>query len=73
MPAPEPDAVRAVIFKGKVRETPVFHRERLQAGMHGDGPAMVITGESTNVVTAGFGWRIDGVGTLVAERRAAGG
>ena len=63
-----PRAVREVVFGRKSVRTPVFHRDELVAGMYGMGPAIVITGESTNVITPEFGWRIDGAGTVVAER-----
>ena len=71
VPASAPGAVRDVVFGKKTVRTPVFHRDELVAGMGGEGPAIVITGESTNVITPEFSWRIDGAGTLVAERGGA--
>ena len=66
---PEPSAVREVIFKRRRERTPVFHRDALRAGMEGVGPAIVITGQSTNVITPDFFWRIDALGTLIATRQ----
>ncbi len=65
-------AVRAAVFGERVVQTPVFHREELACGDVGEGPAMVISGQSTNVITPGFGWRIDAAGTLIATRRGWG-
>ena len=68
-PASQPETVRKVIFGGRAHATPVFQRERLEPGMHGEGPAMVITGESTNLITPSFRWHLDAPGTLVATRK----
>ena len=67
-PAPLPAATRSTIFGRRRLPTPVFHRDQLNAGMHGDGPAIVISGQSTNVITPAFGWRLDAAGTLIATR-----
>ena len=64
---PEPDAVRETVFGGKSWRTPVFHRSSLRAGVGGEGPAMVISGESTNLVAPGWSWRVDEAGSLVAR------
>jgi N-methylhydantoinase A/oxoprolinase/acetone carboxylase beta subunit len=68
-PLPPPDLTRETIFRGARLATPVYHRSRLAPGMQGSGPAIVITGESTNVLPPGWEWRIDAVGTLVANRK----
>jgi N-methylhydantoinase A/oxoprolinase/acetone carboxylase beta subunit len=67
-PLPEPSAVRTAVFARRSLMTPVFHRDALAPGMAGRGPAIVITGQSTNVIAPGFAWGIDGAGTLVATR-----
>lgn len=67
-PAPEPDSVRETIFEGRPLMCRIFHRSRLAPGMEGDGAAIIITGESTNVIPPGWAWRIDAAGTLVAQR-----
>jgi N-methylhydantoinase A/oxoprolinase/acetone carboxylase beta subunit len=67
-PLPPPDLTRETIFRGARLATPVYHRSRLVPSMQGSGPAIVITRESTNVIPPGWEWRIDAVGTLVANR-----
>jgi N-methylhydantoinase A/oxoprolinase/acetone carboxylase beta subunit len=68
-PLPAPVSTRQAWFGGRLWETAVYHRELLRAGMEGDGPAILSGGESTVVITPGFRFRIDGVGTLVATRK----
>ena len=65
---PSPDAIRETIFAGSSVATPIYHRNRLEPGMAGEGPAILVTGESTNVVSPGWRWQIDGAGTLVATK-----
>ena len=65
---PEPNARGSVIFSGRSRETPVFHRGQLAPGMGGSGPAIVVTGESTSVVPPGPAWSLDAAGSLLATR-----
>jgi N-methylhydantoinase A len=65
---PAPDATRSTIFAGASLSTPIFHRSRLAPGMAGAGPAIIVTGESTNVIPPDWSWRIDSAGTLVATR-----
>jgi N-methylhydantoinase A/oxoprolinase/acetone carboxylase beta subunit len=64
---PEPLKVRKTIFAGRAVTTRVYHRSKLCTGMGGEGPAMVISGESTNIIPPGWTWRIDHAGTLVAQ------
>jgi N-methylhydantoinase A/oxoprolinase/acetone carboxylase beta subunit len=68
IPAPGPSALRPAIFGKRPLPTPVFHRDQLVAGMHADGPAIIISGQSTNVISPAFEWRIDALGTLIATR-----
>ncbi len=68
-PLPAPASVRQTIFARRSMSTPVFHRDQLSGGMGGDGPAIVITGQSTNVISPAFHWALDAGGTLVATRR----
>jgi N-methylhydantoinase A/oxoprolinase/acetone carboxylase beta subunit len=64
---PAPDATRKTIFSGELHSTPIFHRSRLAPGMSGIGPAIIVTGESTNVIPPPWSWSIDSAGTLVAK------
>jgi N-methylhydantoinase A/oxoprolinase/acetone carboxylase beta subunit len=66
---PEPDVVRPSFFAGKSLATPRHHRSRLQPGMGGHGPALIITGESTQLVPPHWRWSIDEAGTLVMSRQ----
>ncbi|QYJ15404.1 Acetophenone carboxylase gamma subunit [Rubrobacter xylanophilus DSM 9941] len=69
---PEPEAEtgrRKANFDGEWLEVPVLARERMGEGSEVEGPAIVEFRESTCVVRPGWGGRVDGVGTLVLERR----
>jgi N-methylhydantoinase A/oxoprolinase/acetone carboxylase beta subunit len=66
LPLPTPDVTRDTIFAGESLNTPIFHRNRLAHGMSGVGPAIIVTGESTNVIPPQWAWCIDAAGTLVA-------
>jgi N-methylhydantoinase A len=71
-PAAEGEAVserREANFDGEWREVPVYDRERMGEGSEVEGPAIVEFKESTCVVRPGWGGTVDGVGTLVLERR----
>jgi N-methylhydantoinase A/oxoprolinase/acetone carboxylase beta subunit len=67
-PLPATNAIRQTIFSGESLSTPIFHRSRLAPGMNGNGPAIVVTGESTNVIPPHWSWHIDSAGTLVVTR-----
>jgi N-methylhydantoinase A/oxoprolinase/acetone carboxylase beta subunit len=67
-PAPEPRSTRKTVFGRNQLPTPLFHRDDLSKGMYGNGPAIIISGQSTNVISPAFTWRIDAAGTLIAER-----
>ena len=68
-PLPTPDATRTTIFAGESLATPIFHRNRLTPGMAGVGPAIIVTGESTNVIPPRWSWQVDSAGTLVATNK----
>jgi N-methylhydantoinase A/oxoprolinase/acetone carboxylase beta subunit len=68
---PEPSAVRAAHFGRRAVPTPIYHRELLSPGMHGKGPALIVSGQSTTVIPPHYGFSIDGAGTLVATRTQA--
>jgi N-methylhydantoinase A/oxoprolinase/acetone carboxylase beta subunit len=70
-PLPPATATRQSIFGKRSLATPVYHRDQLTAGMGGEGPAIVITGQSTNVIHPGYRWHIDGAGTLILKSRSA--
>ncbi len=63
---PAPAKLRRTIFAGQSLATPVYHRSRLAPGMGAGGPALVISGESTNIIPPGWLWHIDMTGTLTA-------
>ncbi len=71
-PLPTPASVRGAVFSRRSLATPVFHRDQLAPGMGGQGPALVITAQSTNVISPSFCWKIDATGTLKATRSYAG-
>jgi N-methylhydantoinase A/oxoprolinase/acetone carboxylase beta subunit len=65
---PAPSSVRSAHFGRRAVSTLVYHRELLAAGMHGQGPALVVSGQSTTIVPPHYRFAIDGVGTLIATR-----
>ncbi len=65
---PTPQAIRHTTFNDRCLETPIYHRGDLQTGHAGIGPAILITGESTNIVPPQWTWRIDPTGTLILTR-----
>jgi N-methylhydantoinase A/oxoprolinase/acetone carboxylase beta subunit len=67
-PLPEPDVIRPSFFAAGLLATPRYHRSRLHPGMGGNGPALVITDESTQLVPPHWQWSIDSAGTLVMSR-----
>jgi N-methylhydantoinase A len=60
---------REVNFDGEWIEVPVLDRERMGKGSEVEGPAIVEFKESTCVVRPGWRGAVDGVGTLVLEKR----
>jgi N-methylhydantoinase A/oxoprolinase/acetone carboxylase beta subunit len=65
---PEPSSIRSTHFGRRPLATPIYHRELLSAGMHGHGPALVVSGQSTTVIPPHYRFAIDGVGTLIATQ-----
>ena len=68
-PLPSPSSVRETIFNSRPHQTPIYHREQLAPGHQVEGPAILITGQSTNVIPPNWHWKIDPVGTLLATRK----
>jgi N-methylhydantoinase A len=60
---------REANFGGEWIEVPVLDRERMGEGSEVEGPAIVEFKESTCVVRPGWRGVVDGVGTLVLEKR----
>jgi len=60
---------REVNFDGEWQEVPVLNREQLGKGSEVVGPSIVEFAESTCVVRPGWRGSVDGVGTLVLERK----
>lgn len=65
---PVPNSIRQTVFNDQSVKTSIYHRADLQLGHHGIGPAIIITGESTNIVPPHWSWRIDPIGTLILTR-----
>jgi N-methylhydantoinase A/oxoprolinase/acetone carboxylase beta subunit len=65
---PAPTTIRKTVFGRRRLDTPIFRREKLVSGMNAAGPAIILTGQSTNVIPPGWHWKIDAIGTLVATR-----
>ncbi len=65
---PRPPCEQRVLHASPSR-TPIYHRELLFAGMQGQGPALIVSGQSTTIIPPHFDLAIDGVGTLIATRR----
>lgn len=63
---PNPSSVRKTHFGRRAVSTPVYHRELLSPGMQSQGPALVVSGQSTTIIPPHYRFAIDGVGTLVA-------
>ena len=61
------ETVAGTVFAGRAVRRRCFTGRRLGRD-GGVGPAMVISGESTNLVPPGWTWRIDAAGTLAARR-----
>jgi N-methylhydantoinase A/oxoprolinase/acetone carboxylase beta subunit len=64
---PEPTAVRPTVFGRRPIPTPIYHRQDLTPGMATAGPAILLTGQSTNLIPPAWRWSIDAMGTLVAQ------
>ncbi len=71
MHLPQPASNRKTWFEGQWHETAIYHRESLLPGMEGEGPAIIVSGESTTVIPPHYHLRIDSVGALVATRARA--
>ncbi len=69
--APAAQAMREVFFAGASHCTAVYHLDQLAAGSQAEGPAILLTGESTNVIAPGWAWRIDPMQTVIATRPEA--
>jgi N-methylhydantoinase A/oxoprolinase/acetone carboxylase beta subunit len=65
---PKPSSIRPTHFGRHAVQTPIYHRELLSAGMQGQGPALIVSGQSTTVIPPHYRFAIDGVGTLIATR-----
>jgi N-methylhydantoinase A/oxoprolinase/acetone carboxylase beta subunit len=65
---PQPSSIRPTHFSRKATPTPIYHREHLTSGMHAQGPALIVSGQSTTLIPPTFSFTIDGAGTLVATR-----
>jgi N-methylhydantoinase A/oxoprolinase/acetone carboxylase beta subunit len=66
---PTPSSIRSTHFGRRPTQTPVYHRELLSPGIRGNGPALVVSGQSTTIIPPHYSFAIDGIGTLIATRR----
>jgi N-methylhydantoinase A len=68
--APPPGAKRFVFDpgKGELVEAAVYRRDALAPGMRIKGPALVVEGETTTVVSPAFNLSVNALGYLVLER-----
>ena len=55
---------------GEVREAALYQRQRLGAGDHFDGPALIVEDQTTTVVGADFAGLVNARGHLILERIA---
>ena len=67
---PPPTQTRPTTFGRRTVPTPIYHREHLLTGTHAQGPALILTAQSTNVIPPDWHWRIDEIGTLIATRKS---
>ena len=65
---PTPIETRQTIFAGIPHPTPIYHQDQLPPGTTSPGPAILLTGQSTNIIPPDWTWHIDPVGTLIASR-----
>ncbi len=65
-----PVFTRQAYFAGELRDTKFFLRQALLPGMSECGPAIISGANATVVITPGFRFKVDGVGTLVVTRSA---
>ena len=65
---PKPSSIRPTHFGRRAVQTPIYHRELLSAGMQGQGPALIVSGQSTTAIPPHYRFAIDSVGTLIATR-----
>ncbi len=66
-----PRTMRAVVFAGRPRRTPVFRRDDLPSGWRHDGPAIVCEYSATTVVPPGWHATVERTGGLLLEDRDA--
>jgi N-methylhydantoinase A/oxoprolinase/acetone carboxylase beta subunit len=66
---PEPNTTRTTIFHRRPHPTPIYHRSNLTPGTPvTTGPAIILTGESTNIIPPTWHWQIHPTGTLIASK-----
>jgi N-methylhydantoinase A/oxoprolinase/acetone carboxylase beta subunit len=66
---PEPTTTRTTIFNRRSHQTAIYHRANLTPGTPKiPGPAIILTGESTNIIPPTWHWHIHLCGTLIASK-----
>ena len=65
---PNPIETRQTIFAGQPHPTPIYHQDQLPPVTQSEGPAILLTGQSTNIIPPGWQWHIDATLTLIATR-----
>jgi N-methylhydantoinase A/oxoprolinase/acetone carboxylase beta subunit len=66
---PVPTEIHPTIFHRRAIPTPIYHRDQITTPTHPiPGPAIILTGQSTNIIPPRWLWRIDPTGTLIATK-----
>ena len=73
LPAPSPRGTRKVFEPDRTDyiEVPVYARDDLAPGMEIEGPALIAEAQTTTVISPGFDARINAIGYIELNRRAA--
>ena len=65
---PQPAETRQTIFAGTAHRTPIYHQDQLPPGTRSQGPAILLTAQSTNIIPPNWAWHIDPTDTLIATK-----
>lgn len=68
---PRPHATSNTLFDGQPRATSVFRPDEIEPGNRGQGPAIVLSGDSTALIPPGWEWRMDGRRALILQKGRA--
>jgi N-methylhydantoinase A/oxoprolinase/acetone carboxylase beta subunit len=66
---PQPTITRTTLFNRRPHPTPIYHRgDLVPNSIPAPGPAIILTGESTNIIPPKWHWHIHPSGTLIASK-----